>query len=336
MACLLLNLLTIFVSLFFAAAGLSASDSPAIDAYESGDIDLAVELWESGCAADDSEACFHLGVVYRDGETGTRDVAKSAELFEKSCSLNYGPACYNLSWMASRSGDETSQKDEFAFLQRGCDADYAPACANLGYSLARGIGIDQDTERGIALLETACAGKAGRACFILSALFDVHEGDPIREDPARANAALERGCDLGDSDSCLNLGYHYREGYGVDRDMVRARSLYAAACDDANFLACPMLAPNEFFGGGSHYGAKDVAESKRKAAGLYKDGCDAGLAQGCYSLAMLIAKSGQSARNPQRMESLISRTLSLNPQHPYAARLGEKARSGELPDDPVF
>ncbi|MXP46517.1 hypothetical protein GRI43_03790 [Altererythrobacter luteolus] len=303
------------------AAGVSASDNPGLDAYMAGDLREATQLWRSACEEDNATGCYHLGVVYRDGEGVKRSNARASELFEKACDLGSGKACFNRSLEAASSASDPDFTKQIRFLHRGCDLGSMRSCANLAGHYLHGKGLEKNVPAGISLLDASCVSgerSAGSACFTLSAVFDGHGNMVQIEDPVRANHWLNIGCGYVDLDSCTNLGFHYRTGYGVPRDMVRANALYAIACNDGDGLQCPMYSPNEYFGGGSPYEGGNVKARLLPVAGLYSDACDAGLAHGCSALAYAIMRSRSAAASEGQVRSLLDRSVALLPENWFA------------------
>lgn len=178
--------------------------------------------------------------------------------------------------------------------------------------------------------DRACADGDGAACLALSQLFDAHESEPLHDDPAKANDALRRGCNLLDRDSCQTLGFHYEYGFGVEADPVRSAALYAVGCDDDPGLNCPNLSSGHF--AAPAYEADDVHPAWATAAGVYQRACDAGFAPGCFGLARVIARSGQGRAHAAKMRSLLETALRLEPGHPMATELLRRVDAGELPN----
>lgn len=311
---------------------------PAADAaYEKHDFAAAAKLWDAACKAGNGTGCFELAVMYRDGEGVERNLGRMRQLYEVACTAQDGRGCFNLANAYGKGEGVTQDQPRAAtYLQRGCDIKYMPACANLGYVYKKGEGVAKDMDRAVALFTQACDNGAGPACFSLSALYDAHEEGMWHEDPALANAALLKGCDVGDTDSCQNLAYHYREGYGVARNPVRAASLLSAACNDATSIDCSMLSSERFIGDGTRYTGTNVAPAFVKVAGVYQAACDDHFAQGCLSLATLIWRTGSNCTaQHDQVVAMTNRALALNPQYPLATKFMARLNKGDCPQRPL-
>ena len=57
--------------------------------------------------------------------------------------------------------------------------------------------------------------------------------------------ALQKACDVGTMEACLDLGNRYRDRYrdgeGIPQDFARVASLYEQACKGGEMLACNNL-----------------------------------------------------------------------------------------------
>ncbi len=319
--------LAIGALLLFSASPARADTKPvaaADAAYSNGDYNTAAKLWSEACGGGNATGCFELAVVYRDGEGVPADPKKEAELLSRACDGGDGRGCFNLAHYADPS-DAPSEKvgpDRQSLATelyaKGCQAGFQQACANLAARLVIGKGAPKDVARSIELLKTACAintTEMGPACDTLAGFYDGHNGAKAGEDPPLANRYLDRGCALADTDSCTDLGYHYRTAYGVKRDMTRSNTLYAMICDDGSEDACPQFTYAEFFSGGGGYKLDNVRPSRRDVAGLYQKACDGGFSHGCAALARLVMRSGKARKSEQQIRQLLNRALELDPQH---------------------
>jgi hypothetical protein len=84
-------------------------------------------------------------------------------------------------------------------------------------------------------------------------------------------------CAAGSAGSCNNLANVYLNGTGVEKDSVRAASLFKQACDGNSAVGCSNL-------GHMYLSDKVVKRDAEKADSLFKRACDGGYAGGCESL----------------------------------------------------
>lgn len=70
-------------------------------------------------------------------------------------------------------------------------------------------------------------------CTHLGAAFQY--GIEVEKDIVRARLLYAHACNYGDRNACSNLGELYEKGLGVERDVDRAISIYDQSCPDRNF-----------------------------------------------------------------------------------------------------
>jgi len=101
--------------------------------------------------------------------------------------------------------------------------------------------------------------------------------------------ACARECDAGVSDRCRRMGVNYEFGKRVERDEVRATTLYAQACDMRNSEGCLSAGRMYEF----HHG---VAKDDVRAVAFYRRSCDLEDPTGCANLAVML----ESGRGVER------------------------------------
>ncbi|MBW2527840.1 MAG: sel1 repeat family protein, partial [Deltaproteobacteria bacterium] len=115
-------------------------------------------------------------------------------------------------------------------------------------------------------------------------------------DPVECDAQ----CSLDHGGSCLNLGWAYERGIGVDKDLSRAFKLYAKSCKLGTTEGCRALAFMYLNGLG-------VDADPGKALGYYRDACQAGDALGCSNLGTIYAHGKGVAKDIDRAVKLYRR-----------------------------
>jgi len=106
----------------------------AIEAYKSGNYELALSEFEPADATDKAEAMFYLGLMYDKGLGVLKDSRKAAELFHQSAQGGYGRAC-NAIGICYRDGDGVEKDVESAkrWFEAGAQLNIAACYKNLGY-----------------------------------------------------------------------------------------------------------------------------------------------------------------------------------------------------------
>jgi TPR repeat protein len=195
-----------------------------------------------------------------------------------------------------------------------------------------GRGVSRDVQRGTEMLLRACDGGTARACVVgarwlgdplnahdmegaplLRARFEVQHAcltgqldacyqvgllfyfgrDAFPRDRAMAAHAYARGCDLGDSRACNNLGDALAYGEGVGRDAQRAAATFTKACRLGEALGCANLGYMAEHGQG-------MPQDLGRARALYRDACATGDVYGCLHADMLKAQDAGAPRDTQR------------------------------------
>jgi TPR repeat protein len=156
------------------------SQPPETSAAPSG-----VDGLTAACDGGDAKACGELGSAYQFGREGVpENQPLAAAAFEKACNLEHAHSCGSLGWMH-----------------------------------LNGKGVAKDANKGIALVEKACAGRDESSCFSLAAMFAEQvnmlmagmietaseEEAQARQQDATTRAAklLAAGCALNHACSCL-------------------------------------------------------------------------------------------------------------------------------------
>jgi TPR repeat protein len=141
----------------------------------------------AACNGGDAKACGELGSVYQFGRQGVpENQPLAAAAFEKACNLEHAHSCGSLGWMH-----------------------------------LNGKGVAKDADKGIALVEKACAGRDETSCFSLSTMFaeeanmflagmietttEEEAQTRMRDATERAHKLLEAGCALNHACSCLAI-----------------------------------------------------------------------------------------------------------------------------------
>ena len=93
--------------------------------------------------------------------------------------------------------------------------------------------------------------------------------------------AIDKACQKGGADACLELAGRFSDGRGASRDDVLAAEYYRRACDAGSGDGCDLLGERYVYGRG-------VERSIPKAAELFDRGCRAGDGGGCLKLGQLL------------------------------------------------
>jgi TPR repeat protein len=146
-----------------------------------------------------------------------------------------------------------------AELSLDCEVKEAHACVQL----ARAADEAKDAKAALDYLDRACAAGAPDSC--------AEAGDRWLQqdtrDPARAVAALQRGCDGANATACVRLARVYEEGDGAAANATTAADLRDKACSAGDGKSCRRLA--------------GMSDKPARVADLLRKGCEGGDGVSC-------------------------------------------------------
>ncbi len=253
---------------------------------------------QSPCAGLAASECTRRALKAWGDSPDDRAIACVARTLGDACAAGDAHACgfAGRLWLDGRGVDADVERG-MAMLVRACDGGFALACAAAERWLdnpAHARAVKEPLElRGRLETERACiAGDPGEPCYEAGRCFYFGRG-AFPRDLVRAVEAYERGCNLGDSRACNNLGDALAYGEGVERDLVRSAATFERACRLGEELGCANLGHMAERGDG-------VVRDRRRAADLYRTACAGGEIYGCLHAEMLAAEDAGAPRDPER------------------------------------
>jgi TPR repeat protein len=230
------------------------------EAGDDREVACVARMLTEACSLDDVRACGFAGRLWLDGRGVTRDPRRGVDMLVRACDGGIAMACgVTASWLG-----EASHATE------------------LGESA-------QDLLARVEGQRTCLLGQA-EACFQIGLLF--YGGrDSFPRDRAKSSRAFARGCDLGDSRACNNIGDALAYGDGVPRDVEGAASDFGKACHMGEALGCANLGYMTEHGEG-------VTRDRARARSLYREACSGGDVYGCLHVEMLSAEDAGAPRAP--------------------------------------
>ena len=211
-------------------------------------------------ALDEPRACGFAGRLWLDGRGVVRDARRGIEMLVHACDGGVAMACaVTASWLG-----DASHADE------------------IGHTA-------QDLLARVEGQRTCLLGQA-EACFQIGVLF-YYGRDSFPRDRAKSSRAFARGCDLGDSRACNNIGAALAYGDGVGRDVENASIEFLKACRLGEALGCANLGYMTEHGEG-------VTRDRSRARVLYREACSSGDVYGCLHVALLEAEDAGAPRAP--------------------------------------
>jgi TPR repeat protein len=194
------------------------------------------------CSLDDPRACGFAGRLWLDGRGVARDARRGLEMLARACDGGVAAACTVAShWIGegSHATDVEGAQDLVGRLdaQHTCLSGQAEACFQIGIAFYYGHdAYPRDRVRSSKAFARGCNLGDSRACNNLGDALAYGEG--IGHDAESASGAFLKACRLGEALGCANLGYMAEHGEGVPRDRARARALYREACAASDVYGC--------------------------------------------------------------------------------------------------
>jgi serine/threonine protein kinase len=164
------------------------------------------------------------------------------------------------------------------------------------------------------LRNLACTRRDVDSCLQLGFMYE--SGNGVEDDAPRAATFFSRACDAGNALGCERLGMMYENGNGVGQNPARAAELYSRGV--ALFVkACDAGGAQDCGYLGYLYGRgyDGVTQDYSRAATLYSKACDGGHAQSCCNLGGLYALGNGVAKDNFRAVALFSKSCDAGIAH---------------------
>jgi uncharacterized protein len=238
------------------------------DAQDERSMACVAQMLTDACTADDTRACAFAGRLWVDGRGVARDPERGLDMLVRACDAGAESACgFASRWLAEVNNTHDMQDApdlrRRLDIQSSCLAGQSNECLKAGLSFATGRdGFPQDNALAAAAYARGCDLGESTSCNDLGTALVY--GDGVARNVERASALFERSCHLGCPLGCSGLGYMAEHGLGVPRDEARARALYRDACaafDPYGCLHVEMLAALD--AGAPRDGARALAHFSR-------------------------------------------------------------------------
>lgn len=184
---------------------------------------------------------------------------------------------------------------------------YPAGCFNLGKMYMTGKGVKPDQWQGYQLVDRACRGGHGGACFLQAQMLCAQPGafgDKVPHDPKKAMELYQQTCDDGDSVSCYTLATMLLRG---DRVSKTANNVSPQEARGKAPIAQREAEEDRRSTNNEPY---VIQRDPVRAEQLLKVGCDrGGHVTSCHNLAVMYTHGDDGvAANPQEAEVYKQRT----------------------------
>ncbi len=167
------------------------------------------------------EAQYQMGVMYSLGEHVAQSQPIAFDWFKKASDCDFIPAQFAMATLYSQS-DQFGKA--FDILNSLANKEVTEAQTNLADLYLRGKGVDKDVVKAISLLKCA-ANKGDRfAQYRLGQLY--YQGQDTATDYVSARKYIVLAMEQKVLQAHFIMGSMLEHGFGIDKDVVRAYSLY--------------------------------------------------------------------------------------------------------------
>ena len=194
------RVLMTFAWLAFPTFASPAPVDEGITAYEQGDYERSLRLFQASAEQDDPIAEFYLGLMYLDGKGVVPDARAAASWFRRAAAQKHPAAQYNLGVAYYEGQGVTQSFTEAAdWFRRSAEQRYGPAAYNLAAMYEDGLGLDRDPDQALHWYERAAKAGLAEAMHELAAINFSGRLGPA--DPVRAYMWLLLAVRHGDEDA---------------------------------------------------------------------------------------------------------------------------------------
>lgn len=159
------------------------------------------------------------------------------------------------------------------------------SCEDVADAYDAGDGVPHDQAKALEYYNKACQMDSAYGCRRYGIFIDPYfEEYKVVKNQQGSAAAYKKGCDLNDAGACNNLAVNYRDGIGVEKNILLAKQYLTKACydiEEGEGAACLSL-------GYMYSEGKGIKADQIKARAIYQKGCDEfEHAASCYNLAIM-------------------------------------------------
>jgi uncharacterized protein len=298
---------------------------------------------EWDCVEGDSQSCFDLATIYRDGTQVERDQIKAMEYYGKACDAGNTEGCIiaadNYEHAAkSINMDEAVSSIAFSlarvYYEKACEGGSGGGCYNAGVFYRTGQGVGADIVKAEVLFKKGCD-------LLYEASCQASKGSELSSNEiqsvASSTASYTKKCSPREPAICNKLGVVFFNGDGVKKDLEQAFYNYEKACEYGYAIGCYNLgamyekgqgvttnivkattslqkscslgyADGCYLLGEFYNEGKNVGQDDKKAFEYFKTSCEGGIAKGCHNLSVYYLKGEVVKKASARAAQLLQQT----------------------------
>lgn len=238
-------------------------------------------MYEKSSQLGNAEATFILGHSYHFGKECDKDIEKAMFYYQKGVEMNDMHCMHFLAELYEKGEDvKQDMKKAVELYEKAINLGNTFSMNNLGLLLQNGIKVEKDTKRAIKLFEDSFELGNPQSLYFLGVLF--HDGKEVPKDIQKAIEYYNKSIEIEkNTKSMINLGIIYKTGDCVEKNMVKAISLFEFACNQGDIEAMELL-------GSILEQDRFVKKDLPKALGIFLKAIDLGSSMSMYRAGMIL------------------------------------------------
>jgi len=250
-----------------APAAVEGPAKPAMDAFQSGRHDKAIELAKPLAENGDPEALYLLGFAYESGKGVAASKEKAMEYYRKAIAAKHRDAAYRFSFLLLASEKEAEREEAREILETAIKEDPTVAARILGEAYLRGrLTPTPDPDKAVFWWKKAADAGDVTTMLLLARFYEGQFGFPELKDAKAAIAYYTKAADAGNTGAMPALGSRLLSGDAKIRDEKNGRKWLKKAVEAKEYSAYLVLGDFE----------ENVNKNLKAALAEYERGKDVG------------------------------------------------------------
>jgi len=203
------------------------------EAYLENDFERALEILKPLAEDGDSWSQYILSLMYESGQGVEKNQEESIKWLILAAESGDPKIQYDLGIRYFYGyGIEKNYSEAIKWWESSANAGIADSQYNLGLMYYRGIGISKDKNKARLLIEKAAQQEHDKAQHRLAMIYALDDEDFIT-----SLNWLEKSAQKNNTEAQYNLGVFYERGYGVPKNIEKAKEWFQLAADQGLELA---------------------------------------------------------------------------------------------------
>lgn len=197
---------------------------------------------EASCNTGNAEACFYTGAEYAQGQGVAENKQTAVQFFLKSCELGIPDGCSTSGYLVARGEDNLQANAEQGtqYMEQACAMGHVDGCSKaIGYRMAQNYPT-YNLQQAVVTAKKGCNANVRSTC-VWGARWST-DGDQGKY-PSLINADnaawfSERGCGLGDQESCIYAERVFSDPQSPLFDAQKSMIYTTTNCHNNSAVSC--------------------------------------------------------------------------------------------------